>query len=236
MDVVAYIVSGAPDLAAGEDNAAQRSQVERWAARRKATVRGWYEDHEVGVGPLFKSRPALMEALSVLRDGDAEALLLTTRDWLDAHEQAIVEGLARRAEGTVIAIDGSRPSAAVERLVETCEAYARALTSVGTRAKRRAHQARGAPYGQVPWGFRASADGTRVVRDKDEQRVLSLVAHMRASGFKLREIAAELSKTGLRTRPGGPITIARISELLHDIDERPLYEEHREAIARKQRS
>jgi hypothetical protein len=88
----------------------------------------------------------------------------------------------------------------------------------------------------VPWGFRASADGTRVVRDKDEQRVLSLVAHMRASGLKLREIAEELAKAGLRTRPGGPITIARISELLRDIDERPLYEEHREAIARKQRS
>jgi len=236
MHVVAYVAAGKPGLIAGEDTAAQRSQMERWAARRKATVRDWYEDHEVGDGPLFKARPALMEAISVLREGDAEALLLASRDWLDAHEQAIVEGLARRGGGAVVAVDGSRPSAAVERLVETCEAYARALTSVGTRAKRRASHARGAPYGQIPWGFRASADGTRMVRDKDEQRVLSMVAHMRANGFKLREIAAELEKAGLRTRPGGPITVARISELVHDIDERPLYEEHREAIARKQRS
>src|SRR5258708_493613 len=141
MHVVAYIVSGAADPAAGGDTTEQRSQMERWAARRKAVVRGWYEDREVGAGPLFKARPALMEALSVLRDGDAEALLLTTRDWLDAHEQAIVEGLARRAEGRVVAVDGSGPSTAVERLVETCEPYARALTSHGTHARRRSHQA-----------------------------------------------------------------------------------------------
>src|SRR5690348_2724838 len=109
MVVVAYIVNGSPDLAPDGDTSAQRTQVERWAARRKAAVRGWYEDHELGEGPLFKARPALMEALSVMRDGDAEALLVAARDWLDTHEQAIVEALARRTGGIVIAVDGTQP-------------------------------------------------------------------------------------------------------------------------------
>ena len=237
MHVVAYVSGTEAGAARNGDEDTERLALERWATRHKAQITAWYVDAEVGQGPLFKARPSLMEAISVLRDGEGvEGLLLASREWLDAHEEAIVEGLVRRAGGSVVAADGSRPSAAVERLIETCDTYARALTSVGTRAKRRTLHARGAPYGQIPWGFRASADGTRMVRDKDEQRVLSIVAHMRANGLKLREIAAELAKSGLRTRPGGPITVARISELLHDIDERPLYEEHREAIARKQRS
>src|SRR5260370_42104253 len=113
MHVVAYIVSGAADPAAGGDTTEQRSQMERWAARRKAVVRGWYEDREVGAGPLFKARPALMEALSALRDGDAEALLLTTRDLLDAHEQAMAQALARRAGARGVEVGAPGPPPAV---------------------------------------------------------------------------------------------------------------------------
>jgi hypothetical protein len=104
---------------------------------------------------------------------------------------------------------------------------------VGARAKRREWRAKGAPYGQIPWAYRTGADGKRLVCDADEQRVLNIVAHMRASGFKLREIAAELAKAGLRTRPGGPTSVARVSELLHDIEERPPYAELRARTARQ---
>jgi DNA invertase Pin-like site-specific DNA recombinase len=236
MRVVAYVTGG--EAARAKTAKGQREQVERWASRNGAAIVALHEDAGVAEGALFRSRPALMDALSVLRAEDrVEALLIASRGWLDSYEEAVVEGLARRAGGRVIAADGTRASPAVERLVATCETYARALTSVGTRAKRREWQARGAPYGQVPWGYRPSADGTRVVRDRLEQRVLSVVAHMRASGFKLHEIADELARAGLRTRGGGPITVPRVSELLREIEERPMYEHVRRVlVARKQPS
>jgi hypothetical protein len=234
MEIVGYVTAQEASLRAASS---QREQLERWAARHRARLIAVHEDRNLTDGPLYRARPALMDALALLRsDAGARALLLPSRHWLGAHDEALVEGLARRAGGRVIAVDGSTPSAAVEQLVETCEAYARALSSVGTRAKRREWTAKGAPYGAVPWGFRASADGKRLVRDEAEQRVLSVVVHMRAEGFKLREIAGELARAGLRTRRGGKISIARVSELLQDIERRPLYEEQRLRMARAARA
>lgn len=227
MRVVAY--TSARDLS--RDTAReQRDHIKAWAARHRAHIVAYHEDDEASEGPLYQARPGLMDAIAVLRgDAGVRALVIASRRFLDAHDEAIVEGLARRAGGQVIAVDGSEASPRVEKLIATCDAYARALSSVGTRAKRSEWRAKGAPYGQVPWGYRRSVDGKRLVRDKDEQRVLAVVSHMRASGFKLHEIAAELARAGLRTRRGGPITLARISELLRDIEERPMFEHHRRA-------
>jgi hypothetical protein len=217
MNVVAYMTPvSSPRETAGE----QREELSRWATRHRARITASYEEATVGDGPLFKARPALMDALSMLRgEAKVEALLITSRTWLSPFDEAIVEGVVRRAGGRLVAADGSGPSKQVARLVDVCDTYARALSSVGTRAKRRDWRAKGAPYGQIPWGFRASADGKRLVRDKTEQRVVSVIAHMRASGFKLHEIAEELARSGMRSRRGGRIGIPRVFELLRDIEE-----------------
>jgi hypothetical protein len=232
MHVVAYVTPQDSSFRAAD----QREQLHRWAARHGAHIVAIHEDRIVTDGPLYLARPALMDALAVLRsDARVKTLLLISRRWLGPHDEALIESLARRCGGRVIAADGGEPSPVVERLIETCEAYARALSSVGTRARRREGRAKGAPNGQLPRASRTSVDGKRLVRDEDEQRVFSVVAHMRASGFKLREIVAELAKAGLHTRPGGPITIARVSELLQDIEDRPLYAELRARTARQTR-
>jgi hypothetical protein len=217
MEVVAYITQGSSRR---ESAVEQREDLTRWATRHRVKIAASYEERAVGDGPLFKARPALMDALSMLRgEAKVEALLIASRGFLSPFDEAIVEGVARRAGGRLLAADGSGPSKQVARLVDVCDTYARALSSVGTRAKRRDWRAKGAPYGQIPWGFRASADGKRLVRDQTEQRVVSVIAHMRANGFKLHEIAEELARSGMRSRRGGRIGIPRVFELLRDIEE-----------------
>ncbi len=191
----------------------------------------WYEERSAGEGPIWKVRPALMEALSAVRDRERTVLVIASRGSLDVTEEAIIEALGRRKGGKVVSADGTEPRAAATRLASAFGWYENALRSTRARAERRRREADGEPpFGEVPWGYRRNANGTRVVRDAGEQRVLAVVAHMRGNGFILREIAAELGRLGLRSRRGHRIGITRIHEMLRDIETEPLYEPFRKAL------
>ena len=59
---------------------------------------------------------------------------------------------------------------------------------------------RGERIGRVPYGFDLAADGVQLVENQDEQRVLHLVAELRAAGYSLRAIADELTTRGIQTK------------------------------------
>jgi hypothetical protein len=219
-NVVAYVTP----LPLPRNNAVteQRSRIARWASRRRVHIAAWREEQAVGEGSVFYARPAMMVALSDLLQGGA--LAIASRDFLDVFDEAIVERLAQRAGARVVAVDGTKASREVVRLVTLLESYEHALASTRARAARRQREAVGAPFGQVAWGFRRSADETRVVRDAREQRVLAIAAHMRANGFTLREITEELARHDLRSRRGRPIGVTRVYEMLRDIETQPRYE------------
>lgn len=224
--VVAYVSS--PSAKGLVEN---KSLISRWAAKHRVRVGTWYEERSSGEGPIWKVRPALMEALSSVREREGVVLVISSRASLDVVEEAIVEGLTQRQGGKVVAADGSEPRPAATRLATAFESYEAALRSTRARAERRRREAEGEPpFGEVPWGYRRNASGTRVVRDTREQRVLAVVAHMRANGFILREIVAELNRLGLRSRRGHRIGITRVHEMLRDIETEPLYEPFRKVL------
>jgi DNA invertase Pin-like site-specific DNA recombinase len=227
------VPSSVAHAASSSSNAllAQKAAIRRWASGRRVRVGAWYEELCDGEGPLWKARPVLMDALSTMRAGEGGVLVIASRRLLDVVEEGIVEALARRQGGTVVASDGTEARPAALRMVGAFDLYEGALRSVRARAERRRREADGAPpFGEVPYGYRRNASGTRVVRDAAEQRVLALVAHMRADGFILREIVAELWRLGLRSRRGHRIGITRVFEMLRDIENEHLYEPLRRAL------
>ena len=68
--------------------------------------------------------------------------------------------------------------------------------------------------GQTPWGLRIEADGT-FVKDEREENVVAVVRHMRAQGYKIREIVDFLKKQGIRGRRGKAICQTRVFEMIH---------------------
>jgi DNA invertase Pin-like site-specific DNA recombinase len=223
--VVAYVSGSTRGLVEG------KALITKWAAKHRVRVTTWYEERGPGEGPIWKMRPALMEALSSVREQEGMVLVLPSRKSLDVVEEAIIEALTHRQGGRVVAADGSEPRAAALRLASSFESFEAALRSTRARAERRRREADGMPpFGEVPWGYRRNAAGTRVVRDPKEQRVLAVVAHMRANGFILREIVAELNRLGLKSRRGHRIGITRVHEMLRDIETEPLYEPFRKVL------
>ena len=203
----------------------------------RVRVGAWYEEHSVGDGPIWKARPVLMGALSALRDGEGVTLVIASRGSLDVGEEGVIEAFAQRQRGRVVSADGSTARAAALRLASGLGTYENVVRSTRARAERRRQQAEGrVPFGCVPYGYRLTADGKRIVRDAGEQRALAVVARMRAGGRLLREIVAELGRLGLRSRRGNRIGTTRVFEILRDIEKEPRHEEHRQVLRQGARS
>ena len=59
--------------------------------------------------------------------------------------------------------------------------------------------------GQCAWGKRFAEDGITLEVDEYEQNVTAVVRHMRATGYKLRQIVDSLRELGVVGRTGKPI-------------------------------
>src|SRR5580704_2158101 len=75
---VAYIRVSKDDQKLGPE--AQRAQVEAWAAREGVSVASWHVDQGVCSVTPIDQRPALVAALSALREHDAGVLVVAKRD------------------------------------------------------------------------------------------------------------------------------------------------------------
>jgi hypothetical protein len=82
------------------------------------------------------------------------------------------------------------------------------------RHNRQTVQERSHYRGQTRWGLRIGADGT-FEADEREENVVAVVRHMRAQGYKIREIVDFLRIQGIRGRRGKAICQTRVFEMIH---------------------
>jgi hypothetical protein len=75
--------------------------------------------------------------------------------------------------------------------------------------------------GQCAWGHRFADDGVTLEVDEYEQNVTAVVRHMRASGYKLRQIVEALKELGVVGRTGKPIGTTRVFEIIHGARKKP---------------
>jgi hypothetical protein len=169
-----------------------------------------------------------MEALAALRHVKEGSLLVTSRARFgDKYDEALVDQLARRSGGSVVAVDGGVASQDVARMMQAFDAYERAIASTRTRSHKGDQNK---SFGHALWGFRRSADGGQLVPEPDEQRVLQIIVHMRTEKLTLREIVEHLKKAKLVSRAGKPLGIARVHQLLQAIKREPRYERYRRIL------
>ena len=90
---------------------------------------------------------------------------------------------------------------------------------------RRVLAPRGTPdilYGEAPYGWRLSRDRSKLVKNRDEQRVLAVVRHMYfVQRIPMRDIVVRLRDMGVVSRRGRPFGLSSVFEMIHRGNERP---------------
>ena len=84
-----------------------------------------------------------------------------------------------------------------------------------TRKALAAKKAKGERVGTVPYGWQLGADGVLLERCEAEQAVMAACCEMKAEGWTLAAIGAELERRGLPPRNGGrwhPVRVFRVLE------------------------
>jgi DNA invertase Pin-like site-specific DNA recombinase len=205
--------------------AAQEAACRLCAARLGLELASVHADEGVcSVDPIDK-RPALLEAITSLGNGDV--LIVAKRDRLgrDPIIVAMIEAAVRRRGARIVSAagegtEGDGPTdVLMRRIVDAFGEYERLVIKARTKVKKgRSEKTGGAiPYGSMrgPDKFSPNGKAVKILVDcPAEQEVLSLMKTLRANGMTLAEIASELNGRGIQRREGASWEHSYISRLL----------------------
>ena len=195
---------------------AQTDAAQLWAKANNIVIRETYTDHGIsggkGISGLeldLDKRPALMQAIDELQEGDV--LLVAKRDRLarDSILAGLIERLVNRKGAVIASADGAGngdgPEAQLLRnIVNAFAEYERLLIKARTKSALAIKKSKGERVGQIPYGKRLASDGKRLVDDEAEQQVIQTILQLSRRGYSQRRIARHLNEMGIpaRTRPG----------------------------------
>ena len=199
---------------------AQTTAIETAVARLGLTLCQTFTDAGLSGGLALEQRPALLNAIDLLRTGDV--LVVAKRDRLgrDVLNVAMIERLVERRGARVHSAagegsDDDGPTGRLMRQIIDCFAqYERELIRARTRAAMAAAKVRGQRVGHLPFGQQLADDGRTLVPNQGEQQTLALVRRLRRLGYAQADIATELNRLGFRTRRGGLFQRSFVAQLL----------------------
>lgn len=183
----------------------QRDAIERWASSHGITVVAWCSDEGVSGAAPLDERPALLEALGLLRQHGAGLLVAAKRCRVarDVSTAAAVERLTAEAGSRLQTADGLDSSDSPEgrllrTLIDAIAQYERALIRARTKAALGAKAKRGEVVGGIPLGCKAQ--GGMLVKDHAEQQALERMRRLHAAGTSHASIAHVLTQEGYAPR------------------------------------
>jgi len=155
------------------------------------------------------NRPGMARLLSLVDAGAIDSVIVAKLDRLTRSVKDLAELLerfARRGASLVSVAESLDTGTAAGRLVlnimVSVSQWEREAIGERTRDAMRHMKAKGARFGNVPFGFRIAEDRATLVEDAEEQAVLTKLRELRAVGYTLCQIAEELNAQGFRTRRG----------------------------------
>lgn len=203
-------------------------------AQRIVLVAVLTDEGESG-GDGLETREELAKALRMLRDGEADVLVVPRLDRL-ARDVILQETLLREvwgmgrdvescvaAENDLLVDDEADPSRKLIRtILGAVNEYEKALIKLRLRSGRRRKMAEGGFGGGTPQ-LGKRAEGKELVDDPGEAATVARIAELHAQGKSTRQIAAVLTTEGRRTKRGSAKwlseTVARVVRRLPDTTE-----------------
>ena len=222
MKVIGYIrVSTEEQASDGVSLATQREKLNGYAKLYDLELVEIIED--AGQSGKTLDRPGLQKALSMIRSGKAAGLVIAKLDRLSRSVvdwNTLIDGYFGEKAGKQIfsVADSIDTRTAAGRLVLNVlmRVAQWERETIGERTKDALqHKIRkGERCGKVRFGYHLADDGTTLIEDPTEQQALQAIRRLKAAGQSLREIAAELTRSGIKTKEGNATwkhtTIARI--------------------------
>lgn len=218
--IVGYVrVSTDKQADGGHSLEAQRAKLAAYAELHDADLVMVAEDAGLSAGTL--DRPGLAAALDALDAGKADAVLVVKLDRLTRSTRDLGALLDRAAAGgwAVLSVAESLDtSTAAGRLVVSVlgavAQWEREAAGERTSAAMRGMAAAGLyTGGAVPYGYRVDAAG-RLVAEPAEVAVLEAARALRAAGWSLRAVGAELARRGHLPRSGGAWSAGAVARLV----------------------
>ncbi|HEX2570104.1 MAG TPA: recombinase family protein [Polyangia bacterium] len=217
--VIGYVrVSTDEQATAGVSLAAQAEKVRAYCALYDLTLVELVEDP--GESAKTLDRPGLQRVLTMLRKGQAEGIVIAKLDRLTRSvadmATLIADYFGERAGRSLFSVADSidtRTAAGrmVLNILVSVSQWEREAIGERTRDALRHKRAKGEVYNHEPLGFVRSGD--RLVEVEDELQTVAEVRRLAAEGVSLRNICAQMTAHGHRTKKGGawrPSTVQAI--------------------------
>lgn len=200
---------------------AQRTKLEAYAALYELTLVEIIVD--AGVSAKTLERPGLQRALSMLRKGEATALLVAKLDRLTRSVKnlgTLVEDYFSSDTITLLSVaDAIDTRTAAGRLVLNVlgsvaqwerETISERTSEAMAYVKSQGHKT----GGDLPYGYTLAADGKTLVADPAEQALLEAIREARARGLSQRGVVAELARKGFTTRKGTALSLTQVCRIM----------------------
>ncbi len=219
---VAYLrVSTDKQAEHGVSLEAQRAKVEAYAQLYDLDLVAVVED--AGQSAKSLDRPGLDRALSLLREGQADAILVVKLDRLTRSVRDLgnlLETYFHSGQWALMSVSENIDTrSAAGRLVLNVLAsvaqWEREVIGERTKAAMALmKERREYTGGRTPYGWRLRADGRSLEEDPGEQAVMAEAQLARARGLSLREVVAHLDAEGMTSRRGTPFSLSAVSKMV----------------------
>ena len=197
-----------PPDATDEELEAQRRKLQQWCDENQSTLLAVHTDRAESPTPIHK-REGYIQAIVDTKAQMAGLLLITHPDILapGSAQFAVANRVTARAGAELFCVEDHAGSVfdseAMEVLDQALESYHVLIYAPRIRDGLHKRRERGLKLGgAVPYGFRVSEDGNRLVHNDEEREVLQVMAEMRKNRSSYRQIANELERRGIRNREG----------------------------------
>jgi DNA invertase Pin-like site-specific DNA recombinase len=219
MRVIGYVrVSTEEQATAGVSLSAQAEKVRAYCALYDLDLVELVED--AGASAKTLDRPGLQRALTMLRKGQAEGIVIAKLDRLTRSvadmATLISDYFGERAGRSLFSVADSidtRTAAGrmVLNILVSVSQWEREAIGERTRDALRHKRAKGEVFNHEPLGYVRSGD--RLVEVEDEMNTVAEVRRLAAEGVSLRKICAHMMAHGFKTKRGGawrPSTVQAI--------------------------
>lgn len=173
----------------------------------------------------ISKRPALVEMLATVKDGDTIIVLNTSRLWRSDTAKVIIRRELMKHHAKVISVENERfdlydpnPNGRfMDGIMELMDEWER-LTIALKLAKGRTAKARTGwkPAGVAPFGYRYTTDKKQIEIDPAEEPVVKLMFSEGQKGRSLGQIADTLNAKGIITRRGKAWSAGNVQAILRN--------------------
>ena len=101
----------------------------------------------------------------------------------------------------------------VFRLLAVMNEFERDQISERTKSALQYKKAQGGCVGTVAFGYELAADGSTLIENADEQKIIAAVRDYRDAGLALRTIVTRLDEQGYRSRSGKPFQLTQVARI-----------------------